>query len=380
MTTDETSNIGPIARPLAEWRNDDLMLNEATRERLRQLDPGVFAVLDWPEMREDFKAHDRVANDAKRGVRSAVAVILFVATMGIAINQLAEIVQPQSTPLKLLALLLSVVGGAAALFLLLRARGRSIWLGHRLWTERLRQLHFQLLIQHMTLAGRAVDEQDAGLPDTPALDKLRAERERVRTLLHGRLAANEAHVIETIVDDLAEADPWIEREWGEAPVATDGSAGQARLLEIIAAQRIDIQDEYTRKNLREGLYSPATRARAMAVVSGLFVVAALAIGAAGLVGMAFGLLDSRDLALFVAVQALVGAVVIFLKSADEGLAIGADAERYKWYLACIEKISDRFHAAAGAVGKVAALRDLEQISYREMRRFFQVHRKWKVSV
>ena len=40
-------------------------------------------------------------------------------------------------------------------------RSKHSWLGHRFWTERLRQLHFQSLVNHVEFAAKAITDDAA---------------------------------------------------------------------------------------------------------------------------------------------------------------------------------------------------------------------------
>ena len=53
--------------------------------------------------------------------------------------------------------------------------------------------------------------------------------------------------------------------------------------------------------------------------------------------------------------------------------IGAD-ERYRWYLSSLRALNERF-TQSDPGGQIAALRELEHLSYKEMRRFIVAHKR-----
>lgn len=106
--TDET---GLLRRPLAHWRNDDLMLTEKMRMQVKADRPRAFAVLDWPEMRQLFSEIDDRSKVGKRKVRSSGVQAVLVAASGLALAALAYWLVPQD------GTLVRILGSVAALML-----------------------------------------------------------------------------------------------------------------------------------------------------------------------------------------------------------------------------------------------------------------------
>ena len=52
----------------------------------------------------------------------------------------------------------------------------------------------------------------------------------------------------------------------------------------------------------------------------------------------------------------------------------ADTERYEWYLAALRALDARFTQSEPG-GQIEALRELEHLSYQEMRRFIVAHKR-----
>lgn len=72
--------------------------------------------------------------------------------------------------------------------------------------------------------------------------------------------------------------------------------------------------------------------------------------------------------------AAAGVLVLALRIVDEGLQLRVDDERYRWYLSSLRALADRFEQSDSG-GQIAALRELEHLSYKEMRRFIVAHRR-----
>ena len=61
-------------------------------------------------------------------------------------------------------------------------------------------------------------------------------------------------------------------------------------------------------------------------------------------------------------------MILGLRVLDEGLQLKSETERYVWYLAAVEALERRYDAAT-PLGRVAILRDMERLSYQELRWF-----------
>lgn len=370
--TDRT--IGPFADSLAGWGNDDLLVSEKSRQLLGQSDPALLAVLDWPELRDLFRRHDAPSNLNRRHLRRTGLFSLFLMLLGLTAAIVADRIGTQVS--KGLALSLGAIAGAMALYIVLRSRARSEWLIHRLWTERIRQVYFQVLVQHVDLAAAALAEQTAGCSAGagPAMQAWQNARRDALHQLEAALRDNEAHVIDRLGADLVELKTWIDPRW-EKPPAFPTTPEAERLIALMGRQRIGIQLEYVQKKTRSRLGSPISQQTWVRVLAMLFSIAAVAVGLsaiAAIIAERNELLTGITLA-----QAICSAIVVLAGGLDKGLAISEDADRYEWYRAALEHIDGLFRDAPDIAGRIAALRLLEKTSYAEMRRFFVAHRSGK---
>ncbi len=119
------------------------------------------------------------------------------------------------------------------------------------------------------------------------------------------------------------------------------------------------------------MHSPATLAEWVLKLSDTFTfVLLLAVITAGVGSVLVVWGHGSSLLHFIAafVGAVASAVVVAMRALKEGLLFSADAERYKWYLAAVSTLQRRYEHA-DREQKVCLLRELEHVTYQEMRRF-----------
>jgi hypothetical protein len=358
--------------PLKGWGNDDLMIADEGRERFKALYPDLFRVLDWPQLREAFKFHDALANAGKSRSRQVGVGAVLVAGAGVAILALIpaiKLVAPfaedwQVPTLSIICLAMMLFGGFLGLWHWLGLRARDRWMSHRFWTERLRQLHFQLLARQFDLVEKAIGS-DAHLAE---LNDLRA-----RTLNDILTRIETQTAIRTMIQDITEREGWLVTR---APVDAKslGSAMAGRLLGALRSLRINVQLDYIGRALSESIHGPAVRARALGVVGDVCTLAVLPVAALG--GLAYTPIGAgRDVAeAWIGLANAIGAFGLMARTVHQGLRGDADLERGEWYFAALRALASRFDEG-GAAAKLEALRDLEDLSYQELRRFLITHRR-----
>lgn len=383
-------NVGPFAARLEGWRNDDLLLADKSREQLEQLQPALFAVLDWPELRPLFIEHDRQSNHYRRQVQRIGTAAIILAVTGLGAGTVAKLVAERFEPLFTFASsALATVTAVMLIYLFVTAGTRSRWLVRRIWTERIRQLYYQLLLANLPLVGALYSAYQAAHPDDgrtmPAgaierLADLKAQlaEQRAHALLHlkSRLEGDEAHAIDSAVNDLTESGTWLLPAWQNPPFALDGEAEIGPVLDLIAQRRIAQQLDYTGRKIREGFHSPITRHRWIKMVTTLFSVASIALGVAAGIALALSYVSATSdlFQTLLTCQAVAMAIVVLASIIDKGLAVAADAERYEWYEAAMTALKHSYEQAETTLEKVHVLRRVEETSYAEMRRFLKVHK------
>lgn len=377
---------------LKNWPNDDILFTEEARELVKDQSPDLFPIFDWPEIRDEFQKHDKPALKAKAlNVKSGRLTLLF-SFLGLAISALSTVNLSYESQVRSIAELFLLIGIICGLWHLWRSRHKKVWLGHRFWTERLRQFYFQFLINNAELAAQATTNSEQ-------LDLyLKKRNSSLNELL--KLKSRTAIILEETIDDLAETSPWMNSDWDIETRISEETTNLEKILNILGRQRIGIQRDYVTRVMKSGFKSPTKRQEVFESIINFATVGMIILSAtAGLLMLTnfdFATLQNfweptdtvekrleissgpiRAMFCFVA---LLGVIVAMIKAIDQSLSISASAERYKWYLASISDLESRFGSAQSSAQKIRLLRELERLSYQEMRRFLDSNMKAKFGV
>ena len=137
---------------LQGWPNDDILFTQAGRDYVENNSPELFRILDWPELRAEFKKHDIPALQSKAANVKTGSLALIFSFLGLGVSTLSTVNLDVETQVRSIAELFLLIGIFFGLWHLLRSRHKKTWLGHRFWTERLRQFYFQFIINNMDIA------------------------------------------------------------------------------------------------------------------------------------------------------------------------------------------------------------------------------------
>jgi hypothetical protein len=263
-----------------------------------------------------------------------------------------------------IAAVLAIVSMVIGYTQVLRGKDKAQWLTNRFWTERIRQFHFQLIINHLPQVVSAVENSER-------LEEWLAFRARqLDTFKHDYLLGVEDK-IHHLSEDEAEDRPWIVEEWYHPAHVPAASGELDTLLQLLDRQRIGIQLRYTERRLTSGWHSPETRAEWVSKLSdaltAVLLIATVTVGVGSIDAFVRGANPHyRIVIAFIA--AISSSSVVAMRALKEGLLFGTDAERYRWYSAAVRTLSRRFEHA-DRQQKIHLLRELEHASYQEMRRF-----------
>ena len=358
----------PPANPLADWPNDDLLFSREHRDFIWRRHPKAAAIFDWPALRARFAEHDPHAGRfRRRSRRLGIAAVLlgcaslilsaFLAAIGLA--------APAAVPyLGALAALLALASGITGFSGVLSGRDKARWLTHRFWTERMRQLHFQLIASNLGLAAEAV--ADPGKLEK--WEKLRHDAlDAFEHLYMGPLADS----LERMRKDLTQDEPWLNEAWIEPPETPPDTPALGELFQILKQHRYGIQKRYASYKLMDGAHSPRTRSHW--VRTGADVMTILALIAAAALGILHatagpGAAAAPALLVVAGVGGTLAALILALRVLDEGLQLRSETERYEWYLAAVKGLERRFDAG-DTRSRIGLLREMERLSYQELRQF-----------
>jgi hypothetical protein len=357
---------GMFRDSLAGWTNDDVLQTEAAREALRAKHPAALRVLDWPELRALFAKYDPPATRYGRSDRRLGVLSVGVATLGLLLAIASPLVIGAERVIEMAAAAVALTGLAIMGVYKFGAGSKARSLAHRFGAERVRALYFQAVVNNLGLAARA-------MADDAALGVWTSARARALGDLPEPedLPGQIPKLAEPVDDD---AETWVSPAWSTSPDPPEPSAELKLLLSLLRGQRLDGQINYLERKLSDSLGAPGQRAGLVRGLSRLLLGAAVVTGlmAAVLVvamGRKLGGADVR-LALEVTVGAIVASVALGVVNDDQLLA--GDAKRYAAYFAALSKARFRFDTG-GPAEKLAALREVEIVSYRDLREFVGSH-------
>jgi len=349
---------------LADWTNDDVLQSKEARAALGARHPTGLRVLDWPELRALFAKYDPPATKAGRRDRRYGLFSVALAALGLALAALAPLAVGAEHYVEMAAGAVTVAALGLMGFHELGQSSKARWLGQRYGAERVRGLYFQAIANNLDLVARAM-ANDAAL----------GEWKVVRGKMLSHLPAPESlpGQVPKLAGPVADDETWVLREWSATPRPPEPSPELDLLLGLLRSQRFDNQLDYVERKLSDSLGAPGRRAATVRLLGYLLLAAAVVTGlmAAGLLAMGRSPGDTDvKLALEIAVGAVVA--VLALRIINDDRLLSGDAARYAAYAAAARKARDRFDAG-GPPEKLAALRDMEVVAYRDLREFVAAH-------
>jgi hypothetical protein len=361
--------------PFKNWPNSDLLIEEEDRAFFARHYPAFASIFDWPELRSLFVMYDAAAAKAlKHSRRSGIFAVVsgFLSLTVAASVPLADELSTRSAmaPLHTQAVLGGIAAALAIVSMLigytqvLTGKGKAQWLTNRFWTERTRQFHFQLIVNHLPAIVAAVKSKS----DMQDWHNFRARE--LDQFKHDYLRGVDDKIHHLDVDE-AEDRPWLSVEWDRPGPLPPTSAEFDELLKLLEQQRFGIQQRYAERKLLSGWHSPESRAQWVLKLSdaltAVLLLATIAVGVGSLIAL---MAEANPLFRLIAglIAALSSSSVVAMRALKEGLLFSADAERYKWYLAAVRNLYRRYEHA-DLPQRVVLLRELEHVAYQEMRRF-----------
>jgi hypothetical protein len=366
---------GPLDDPFKYWPNSDLLIDEEDRAFFARHFPAFATIFDWPELRALFEIYEAAAEGARKHSRRAGVVAIAAGFLSLAVAAVVPLVDEfsRSNPSKQLHAQ-AVLGGIAAAFAIvsmligytqvLTGEGKARWLTNRFWSERIRQFHFQLIVNNLPTLVAAIQNKS----DFRAWVEFRArELDRFK---HDYLRGVEDKIHHLDVDE-AEDRPWLCSEWERAGPVPAASPEFDELLKLLEQQRFGVQQRYAERKLINGWHSPESRAQWVLKLSdtltAVLLLATIIVGVGSIMAFTEGTNPAFRLAAGL-VAAISSCSIVAMRALKEGLLFSADAERYRWYLAAVRNLYRRYEHA-DRPQKVSLFRELEHVAYQEMRRF-----------
>ena len=377
--------------------NDDLLLAQEARERAQQEHAAVFHLLDHEQLREAFRRENGAANRAKRQSHVAgfwAVTAALIALAGAASEPLwGHLAAPWPRVIAISSAALGVLSFLVSTFGLMYGRRKSAWLHARLYTEQLRQFHFQAFVW------RLPEMVDSLRPDENVRDKYRAERDQWFKIFEDSLRGRSDARMSALLNPTAAPTIWLHPHASDNEEAVVPDVTGVNLNDIFRAYevfRLDEQQGYTEFMLRlinrpdprsdpdlrprrinrlwyPGINQPL-RAKRTALTA-LWIVALTA-----LVLLHVGILVSH----IAGWQLLEGAwahvtivwaalLAVAVKTLSEGFALTREIERYEEYHAVVSGLKQAFRAAESPRRKLQIMIEMEKAAFEEMRVFLRSH-------
>jgi hypothetical protein len=357
--------------------NDDLLLGDDDRKLAAVQYPTILHVLDYPELRSNFQFYDAPANRAKSESRRAgiFAIVLgSLALMGVSAELLVE---PDTLVSKSLAVVSAAAGIAGVLIggvgVLFAGRKRE-WLQRRFVGERLRQFHFQTFTCRLS-------EILASLKD----DLAKAAFEQARNQWLDDLKARFDHKLSAeftkTLDDDESSHIWLHEERNDLHdirISKDDP-----LFDAYRKLRIEHQIDYANYHLNKSDHrifsdAPHRQAAVISTVGFICLVLFCAIHAGlltGIFGAWIGVVDWAPIkpGLLNVIIIWLGTVALAVRAVEQGLQPEREFDRYLQYRSALQAIRERFENARSAKEKIRIMREMERLSFDEMRNFLLTH-------
>lgn len=361
----ETQKPPLIPDHMAGWSNDDLLLQPAARAQVEAEHKGACRVFVWESLSDLFKTFDSEAGKKRRLRQKSGLIAVLLTTIGSAISAALPLFGG-SGALFVISAALSVFGLVWCLALAISDPNKADWLQNRLRTERLRQFYFQFMGSDPALAA-------AAFSDDAALERWKIKRQQAEDMFRAWLAKDMRQELDSVVRDVNHREAWQMTSWENPPATPARTPALDDYFALMRKQRIGIQGRYITQKLRHGFGSPLTRHMTNQVLS--YIVAIVTIGLSvwtAMLVVAGTPAEQAPIPQIVSAMALLGVLAMFLKIMAEGQQLRADVDRYQWYKQAIDDVDARFNDPDPAA-RIAALRKMEENSYRELRDFLKAH-------
>jgi hypothetical protein len=350
--------------------NDDLLLHDSDRRLAQEKYPSIIHVLDHPELRQLFSEYDAPANRAKRkGMRAGLwAVALGLAALAAAA---AEITITHEEWLSWGLAVISGLFGISSFLIcnvgVLFASRKRDWLHHRLMGESIRQFHFQ------TLAFR-LPQILASLKDDAAKEAFLAERKLRLESFKARMIGKLDAIFTTIAQEDEKVSSW-HHDGTNEPIKMRENDDLIPLFNAYRELRILHQYGYVNYKLKEDhkIFSPMARRQKemLSMLTWTSIIGLLAMH----VGVLFGAVVPHSIwAGFHSPIAIVFIIwlalaALAIRTIEQGLQPEREIERYQQFRSALRAILERYDGARSQATKIEVMREMERLSFDEMRDF-----------
>jgi hypothetical protein len=358
--------------PVEEFRyNDDLLLSEDTRTRAASDFKGIYHVLHFPELRDAFTPVDNKANHAKKWSQATGLLAVVFALLALLEASSSSLWEHEQIP-RLLAIVSAAFGLLAVLIgllgILFGARKRK-WLLNRLFTERLRQFHFQTLIWRLDQIANSCQS------DSKKQEFINERQKWLEAFIY-EYTTNAITRIGSILKASGVHQVWLHPIAKNCRATMPQSFDPSELFKSYRQLRIEAQIAYAEHKIREDTYSfnllrfLKLPLRAQRKVLRSFWTFAIGI----LISMHVVMLTEWHLMEHSIMDVLIiwaALVALATKALEEGLALTREIERYEDYRDVLNDLRTRFDESKDNDTTLEIMVDMERVSFEEMRNFLR---------
>jgi hypothetical protein len=370
--------------------NDDLLANPGDAAWIARSAPKLVPILDFPELRLAFAEYDKLACDARRRTQTWGLLSIFCAVAALLATATEPLWGGQSWLPRLIGTATEIIGligalvGAGGVWL---GPSKRSWLFNRLMTERIRQWHFQFLLERGDLVRAAFH---ANAPET--IDDFQAKR---LLQFEGFLSSHRGK-LDSLFTSLVGVS--YESEAQLVPPAGGSNRGYETDRETVDAicdfyrkLRLRHQLQYAQHKLQNStdkpwhrfLYWPTlVQERVLGGLGATCLVLALLVSAAIIVGHVVALFEgSNPLATVLehpslnSLAVVLAVLAVAIRTVEDGLGIKSDIDRYQHYANRMQQLLRDFDEDTSIRGRLRTMADCEKLCFEEMREFMVLHHK-----
>ena len=383
MAPEDSTDYGPGGHRF----NDDLLMAPESRERAEEQYPGVYHLLDHERLREAFRQRNQAANLAKKQSQAAGFWAVFLAALALTVAAVeslwGHLADPIPRVIALVSALLALVSFLIAALGLIYGKRKLRWLHARLYTERLRQFHFQTFLWRLP-------EIVASLGSKEARARFSTQRDQWLEQFNDEFDGGADAQLAQILRPRGMPRIWLhgDASFADEPQVPEG-VDLSPVFRAYEKFRFEEQKNYAEYMLRPSNKPDSTRARrpwwlwypgadlpllAMRTTLRTLWIASFAV----IIIIHLGITVSRAAGghafedawphLCIVTAAF---LAIAFKTLSEGLALTREIERYEEYESVVDGLRSAFQTATDSHRRVRIMMDMEKASFEEMREFLR---------
>lgn len=357
--------------PLKNWPNSDLLLDDAERAQFAIDHPLLHRIFDFEELRNTFKVADKACKELKTATHSEGIYTLALGAFGVILLGVSGLVPHEgvSSVMEVIALAIAVAAGFWGMVQKFRHGDvRKRWLNLRSRLERMRQFHFQYILNNWDTAVTA-------MRDDQTHAKFVSDRLVVFHEVIARLEGT-ADLADNLIQDVHQEELWFIKDWSNFSATPGTSADSGELAHGFQQLRINIQLRYSRLNLEPDKNSIGANAKALETSASFCFAMTPIFALLTLVALVTSAYPSVP---FSILMLLSGTLALLFQALQLGLRTSEDRDRYEIYNAQLENLSKNY-SSPDVAAKFVLLRQLEAFSYDELRSFLKSHATAKFSM